>query len=372
MGHMGQAGRLRVEVETPFDTWFTAHALTGLFDLEARGEVELRVRPGLREYQRGMYALAMTVAGESGERRVLLDVKDAPGGIDERWLRDYDVIFQRSFEPALIDSLMERISRESRCSKIEPMGLVFSCMSRHARLGRPLAAAPYAHLLKRFVVDGGGPGERIGRLLGDIAHTRRPKSQPFIDAFEVAPGPTEPMVMFITRRFEPDSRERQSAALRADKVAVNEQRVELVAKLREAFGTRFVGGIMADSVAPRLPAKWMAPTLTRPMYLGVMRRARVVVYSRGLVGSLAFKLGEYFAASRCIVAERSTFRLLEPWVEGQEFIAFGHPDECVRRVRELVDDPARAESMGEAAHRYYRRAVEPAEAMRGILRASLR
>jgi len=103
-----------------------------------------------------------------------------------------------------------------------------------------------------------------------------------------------------------------------------------------------------------------------------MRRARVVVYSRGLVGSLAFKLGEYFAASRCIVAERSTFRLLEPWVEGQEFIAFGHPDECVRRVRELVDDPARAESMGEAAHRYYRRAVEPAEAMRGILRASLR
>jgi hypothetical protein len=366
---------MRVEVETPFDTWFTAHALTGLFELEARREIELQVRPGFSEYRRGMYALAMTVTGEGSSRRVLLDVKDAPGAIDERWLRDYDVIFQRSFEPVMVEGLMGRVSRESRCSKIEPMGLTFSCASRHSRADRLLSAAPYAHLIKRFVrdgVDAGGLRERFARLRWDISHTRRPQSRPLIDTFVDAPGPTEPMVMFITRRFEPDSRERQSASLREDKVAVNEQRVELVAKLREAFGSRFVGGIMADGVTPSLPAKWVAPTLKREMYLRVMRRARVVVYSRGLVGSLAFKLGEYFAASRCIVAERTTFRLAEPWVDGEDLVTFGEPDQCVRLCRELVDDPVRAAVMSQAAHRYYQRAVEPAAAMRRILATALR
>jgi len=363
---------MRVEVETPFDTWFSAHSLAGLFELAAKSEIELRVRPGLSEYRRGMYALAMTVTGEGGPRKVLLDVKDAPGQIDQRWLRDYDVIFQRSFEPELVDGLMARKSRESRCSRIEPMGLTYSCDSRHGSADRLLAVAPYVHLLKRFVVDEGGLGERLGRLRWDISHTRRPMGRPFFDVFEVPPGPTEPMVLFITRRFEPNSGERQSAALRADKAAVNEERIELVCKLREAFGTRFVGGIMVDSVAPELPAKWVAPTLTRPMYLKVMRRARVVVYSRGLVGSLAYKLGEYFAASRCIVAEHTTFRLAEPWVAGEDLATFGGVDECVRLCRELVDDPARAAAMGQAAHRYYRRAVEPTAAMRLILERALR
>ncbi len=366
---------MRVEVETPFDTWFSAHSLAGLFELAASGEIELRVRPGLSEYRRGMYALAMTVTGEGGVRRVVLDVKDAPGQIDERWLQDYDVIFQRSFEPELVDRLMAGKSPKSRCSRIEPMGLIYSCDSRHGSARRLLAAAPYAHLLKRFAVDGGGLGERLGRLRWDITHSRRPMGRPFFDKFEVPPmptEPTEPMVLFITRRFEPDSLERQSAALRADKLAVNEQRVELVAKLREAFGSRFVGGIMADGVAPKLPAKWVAPTLTRDMYLGVMRRARVVVYSRGLVGSLAFKLGEYFAASRCIVAERTTFRVAEPWVDGEDLATFGEPDECVRLCRDLIDDGARAAAMSQAAQRYYRKAVQPAAAMRGILKTALR
>jgi len=108
-----------------------------------------------------------------------------------------------------------------------------------------------------------------------------------------------------------------------------------------------------------------------------MKKARVVVYSRGLMGSLAFKLGEYFAASRCIVAEETSFRVPEPWVDGREMAFFGMgdgaggADEAVRRVRELVDDEPAALAMAEAAHRYYERAVKPEAAMRGILATAM-
>ena len=106
----------------------------------------------------------------------------------------------------------------------------------------------------------------------------------------------------------------------------------------------------------------------RASYWETVRRSRICVYSRGLRNSPAFKLGEYLASGRCILAEEPDTRLPRPLRDGEEVLFFRTADELVDRCRALLADERLQRHLAAGARAYYEAEVRPRERVREFLR----
>jgi hypothetical protein len=232
-------------------------------------------------------------------------------------------------------------------NKIHPFGLTFPVVSPRNAI-RLLAAAAKT-------------GRSWRELTADARQLRAPASP---SAFESSPGDhATRAVLFQTRLWEP----------RGESVVVdiNEERVAIVRALKDAFSSRFVGGLVPSQLAiaehPDLIAR--APFSMRG-YASLVKRPLIGVYTRGLHDSNGFKLAEYLAASRCIVGHAPTGTLPEPLAPERNFLRFDSPSECVAQCERLLYDPGLASAIRHNNALYYRSEVEPESHLRRTLERS--
>ena len=83
--------------------------------------------------------------------------------------------------------------------------------------------------------------------------------------------------------------------------------------------------------------------------------------------SLAFKMSEYLAASRCIVGHMPRSILPEPLVPGRNFLPFETTDQCIAQCESLFANLPAAAEMRHANWSYYRSQVEPSAHLLSIL-----
>ncbi len=367
--------RYAVVVHTPEHLGYFAYLLAGLFELEHQGVVTLAVRLAVSLPEVGPAAtrVDLTDIATGATRAVVFELQDSADRILPVHWRDVDVLFKRSFEPAVVARLVPPEHRH----KVLPLGLFYNVRSRHEHDLWRFFAGLGLHGLRALVTEPTGTGlRRVARTLRRVLplvrgravqRAREFATSPYLDEVVRAPSPeTEPIVLFQPRVFAPFSFD--PPEFLASKVLVNAQRAELVRRLRAALGPRFVGGIVSDDFARRhySDVLFTGPT-DRRSYLASTARARVVVYTEGLVGSAARKLGEYLATGRAIVMERLPATLPSPLVDGEHALVFDDLDTCVARCVELVDDPARARSLGLAAFAYHERWVTPAASVLRML-----
>ena len=112
---------------------------------------------------------------------------------------------------------------------------------------------------------------------------------------------------------------------------------------------------MAQSRYPDLISK-IPPT----KYLSLIRRGLVGIYTRGLHHSIAWKLGEYFAASMCVVAEPIRNVVEPPIVAGDHYLPFTSPDECIEASARILESRELQQQLRETVFNYHQRHVEPA------------
>lgn len=164
----------------------------------------------------------------------------------------------------------------------------------------------------------------------------------------------EPAVLYQTRVWAP-----HETSENIDEI--NNQRVSLVRALRNAFGSRFLGGLIPTDFAYRnFPDALTNLPWRRKAYAAASRRGLIGVYSRGLHQSLAFKLSEYLAASKCIVSEPLRNELPSPLLEGQNYHVFHSAEECVQQCSHVLENTRAADDMRQANSRYYKLEVSPA------------
>jgi len=106
---------------------------------------------------------------------------------------------------------------------------------------------------------------------------------------------------------------------------------------------------------------------TPPEYLAFSKQHLVGVSSRGLHGSVPFKIAEYVAASLAIVSEPLHCELPTAFVDGRDFLAFRTPDECVERCERILNSPTLAAELRRASRRYYLSELQPASHMQALL-----
>ena len=309
----------------------------GLQSLADEARVALRYNrlPEGQSYPR-VLRLSVRQGRESAD--VAIDLADQPALFHMPDLERADVYFKRSYWPDEVARLPEHLR-----GKLRPFGLNNPAI-------RPRSA---------LQVLGARRGNGLSRLASDA---RQLLALPRPSAFQCEPNvPAEPRVFFQTQLWEPRHNGEEAEE-------INQERANLVLALRAAFGPRFMGGVIPTDFA-----KAHFPNLTTSLpssmraYPRLLRTPLIAIYSRGLHQSVAFKMSEYLAASRCIVGHRPTAELPAPLLDGSHFLGFSTADECIAQCEQLLARPNEAAEMRRANWEYYRANVEPSAHLLSIL-----
>lgn len=295
---------------------------------------------------------AHLLLAEVDGRRVgydMLDGYNLPAERLEGAVASVDLYFKRSFDQARNAALTHR-------DRMHPFGLNYQVRTR-AEVFRRMAALDPLHV-------------HVGRL-GKSALGRSALLLP--KSFEGAPIAREdPRVIFMSRVYDPSGEPREEAIgeeVAAEREQLNAMRVACVRALREAFGSRFVGGLVPTRFARARYGDCVLPerAVSRRRFLRALHAADVAVATTGLHGSVQWKLSEYLAAGKAVVSEPLRYEV--PSLSSPEnYLTFRTPEECVRQTEALLGHPDRRLAMMAANRDYYDAFVRPDSAVARTLR----
>ncbi|WP_395790796.1 glycosyltransferase [Aquimonas sp.] len=175
-------------------------------------------------------------------------------------------------------------------------------------------------------------------------------------------------VLFQTRLWDP------AEAPSADKAAawarLNAYRIECVRRLRDALPEAFLGGIAPSAFArSQCEERLLCPpdAARRAAYMGLLRQRSIAVSTAGLHDSNGWKLAEYLAFGKPVLAEPPQHVIPGGFAAGRHYLGFDSADALVAQATRLLDDAAEADTMAAANHAYYRAHLHPDVLARRVL-----
>ncbi|MGD0730458.1 MAG: hypothetical protein ABR956_04285 [Terracidiphilus sp.] len=307
------------------DLFLLGYTFAGLYE-QHHETVKLRRADWIRH--------PLSAALDLGGLRVGIEVSDHSDYWDFSLLEWCDVYVKRSINSSRSVPLQH---------KIIPFGLNMGCHSRHSALA-VLAA-----------IAGTLPKASKARL----REVYRYLVTPHWKSFEYRPEqPTENTILFQTRLWG-------AQGAPGDEV-IDEQRVSLLRALRREFGRRVVGGLVPTPFAQKTyPDLITNQACRQPQYIRWAKKPLIGIYSRGLYDSIAFKMAEYMAASKCIVSEPIANELP---VRLDHLSICRSNDECVAACERLLADKSLAAFSRQKSWDYYEAQVMPQAHMAGLLK----
>jgi hypothetical protein len=168
--------------------------------------------------------------------------------------------------------------------------------------------------------------------------------------FELSPAEAiSETILFQTRLWDP-------VETPGDAV-VNEERINLLLALKGQFGDRFVGGVVPNVYAKSNYPELISPNPVRQSdYIKWAKNSAIGIYSRGLFGSVAFKMAEFLASSKCIVSEPIDNALPGPI---EHLSLYRSTEECIALCDRLLTDTKKVQEGRKAAWAYYKGYARP-------------
>lgn len=298
----------------------------GLVELDRQGIVTLRNRDAGACGGSGLW---ITVSDREldSQRDIWVDVGDRAPAVSER-REKADISWVRN--------------------SVDPVGLPLGYVAPMRMAGMP----QLGYLAAAAAVAFKQPQRSVRAVRAAAWCFRRSRLPAEVESFEHPPGGAE-TVLFQVRCWEP-----HESGDPDDRHRVNEARAQVIRTLRLEFGSRFQGGFQRrDYAHERYPDCITTLPDDQPGYLSLVRRAGIVVGSTGLHGSLPWKLAEYAAMSRAVVAERNENAV--PDSHRGVYATYDSVDECVEQCARLLDDSSLRQERQEAAQALWRNHVRP-------------
>jgi hypothetical protein len=357
-----RTARYHIAARTDNELYWSSYLYCGIFELVAEGAVTVSFKlPPSLSTSEVLCTVVEVTDRETRERRVVaMDWRDNADILCLRKLTECDVYYKRNLIPTVTYPACPAELR----AKIRPAGLSFAVRTHRER---PLWVQVVGGLHR-------GEGLPRGRSVRDSARNwykagvRAPLQvasflrlrQFECDTLDGARN----AVLFQTKAYDP-----RGSSFPEDTRAVTEERAEIIATLRAELGEAFVGGFVPSRYAREAyPDQLAATNPTQRSYARLVKSCRISVYTRGLRDSPAFKLGEYLASARCIVAQEPKTQLPRPLEHGRELLYFDGPDDLVRKCRDLMADEALQRRLSEGARQYYLAEVQPRRRVATLLR----
>lgn len=341
---------------------------TGLFLLSQSKEIDLVLRPGISvtKGRPNRQFLAMLVERPGIKVKCIFDLQDSPVIGLPSALSWCDIYFKRSLE-------LETFSGLSECQKkkLHPFGFNYQVVS-----------SSKAYFFQRFFL------EFISRPYNPFVEKNRfhlsnwkeyfeavwnPDVSPLLTPQTLSPSQVKlsNTILFQCRLWDPAHMAERN---RDDAEKINNQRIELIRRLKTEFGSNFVGGLQHNNftqrVAPDLliDSKQMAKRL---LYIDLVKKAKIVNSSPGLLGSNGWKLGEYIALGKCIVSEPISTYVPGVFKEDIHYASYSDVETCLEKVYRLFHTNKEAENLMSNVEDYYYNYLAPHILMQNHIESAL-
>ncbi|MFC4739540.1 hypothetical protein ACFO3U_05990 [Flavobacterium ponti] len=365
---------LKVNIYTPQELNHSSYIQTGLFELEKDGFLSTKVRLSLSKKlgtikvanselletsephpKTSFYELENTSTGK--KIKFATDLYDASHSFSAYALEHCDFVFKRNFEKKNIQYLPQKYQ-----DKLLPLGLTFGCHSPQKKQWYKFVIGYVLNvLLLNFKIDSYF-FKRYQREFRTIKnHLKHIKTTRSITNFEVYKASNlSNEILFQTRCFSSEKSD--------DVKGIHLQRYKIIKLLRDKFPNEFKGGIIPSNISKTNYSDALTNLSSDPIsYLNQVKKTKIVIYTRGLVNSPAWKMPEYLSQGKVIIAEKLTTELPIPLTHGKEVLFFEKEEEIPTIIQNTMYHNELCNSLAKNARSYFEQNVHPKENVKRML-----
>lgn len=367
-----------VIIHTPQELNHSSYIQTGLFELEKMGLVNVEVQLYIKK-NKGTVTVDRhdkiaktsrphpktsfyTLIDSSSNKKISFatDLYDFAEHFSETALNNCDYYFKRNFENTYVNPL-----KVNSKAQIHKLGITFGCHSEYKHDDFKFFLGLF---LTNFKLNLKSDRHLFKRILktydAQKKHWKFINTSRNISRFEDFGNASTNSIMFQTRCFLHEKDE--------DVKQIHQQRYHLIKLLRQHFPDTFRGGFVPSKVASKNYSDALTDVPTAPEnYLDAMKKAKIVVYTRGLANSPAWKMAEYLSQGKVIIAEPLTTELPVPLTEGKELLYFHNDTELIEKIKMVLKDESLAAHLSKNARTYFEKHVHPVQNTKRILELML-
>lgn len=370
--------RYTVIIHTPQELNHSSYIQTGLFELEHQGIINVKVKFSIKQNRGGVLidehgnavidsrafpkASYYTLIDADTNKKISFatDLYDSAAKFSNTALEKCDFYFKRNYESSSVEVLNKKHK-----NKIYMLGLTFRVQSSFVVSPIKLKRGV---LLSNLWLNTKLDKLLFKRLKGayyiTTKHIERNEENRKIERFEAFNKSTDSTILFQTRCFLNENN--------SDVKQIHQQRYRLVKLLRKQFPERFLGGFVPSKIANKYYGDALTNVPISPeKYLNAVKKAGIVIYTRGLVNSPAWKMAEYLSQGKVIIAEPLTAELPVPLIDGKELLYFRSDADLVAKIRLVSENSELAKSLSQNARAYFETHVHPVQNVKRILELML-
>lgn len=368
--------RYLITIYTPQEYNHSSYIQTGLFELEKQGILDIEIKLSLK-YSRGKYCIENGTLIETDEyspktsfyklldrltnteTMFACDLYDLDNHFSSYALQSCDYVFKRNYVQEKIDRLPERYR-----NKVLQLGLTFGVHSEsHKGLIKFLITNYIGAIYWNLKWDKRILKRVFNSLQKAHNHWRHIRTSRKISLFDSITKPisSTQTILFQTRCFNSDTD--------PDVLAIQEQRYDIIKLLKKEFPTLFKGGFVTSKMAELKYSDAITNIPSDPVsYLNAVKDSSIVIYTRGLKNSPAWKMAEYCSQGKIIIAERLTAELSEDLVDGKHLLFVDNYEELLYKINLVLEDALLRDTLSKNARAYYINTIHPKQNMRRILK----
>ena len=362
----------KIIIYTPQELNHASYIHTGLFELEAAGEIAVEVRLNLNKRlgryaiqdgelstntkphpKTSFYELIDTTTGK--KISFSTDLYDFADQFSREALEQCDFVFKRSYERKYIQKLPENLQQ-----KIHPLGLCFGVRSSYQKTWFPfLLGILGSNLSIQTKLDRWLLQRWKTTWKSQQKHWKFIKTARKLSRFQSFTKAQKDLILFQTRCFKENQQ---------DVVEIHQQRYHLIKLLRKEFPKQFKGGFIENEffLGKYRDAVSNVPSAPEE-YLDVLKSAKIVIYTRGLAKSPAWKMPEYLSQGKIIIAEPLTTELPVALENEVHLLYFRSDEELVTQISRVLSDEALGNRLSVNARQYFEAHVSPEKNVKRIL-----
>ncbi len=261
---------------------------------------------------------------------ICFDMGDWPEIASIAALDACDIYVKRSLSYQHLSTLPEQYK-----AKIVPYGFYFACSQESLGMEFKAARAYWLDRLASGASNGYMASIFLARWIARALFKRKPLFIPLSSLEAINGG--ENTVFYHARIWNPvHHRTHASKTIEA----LNNTRMNLVRTLKEGLGEKFIGGITPSEYASRICPELITPHGSdSASYMKLLSQSKIVITEEGLHGSTGSRLGEYFAANRCVVSEALYYEVPNQPINGKHWHVYNSVSECLEICQRLIEDP---------------------------------
>ena len=362
-----------VTIFTPQEYNHASYCHTGLFELEKEGLINVRIKFYTKKNighvvstLDGCYATPKSFTKVSYYQiynpdnkttiDFAIDMYDIANRFPEIALYKCDYIFKRNFNKKHISRLPNAYK-----SKIYSFGLTLPLNSLHSRHNTLMFLGLMISGLNLNIKKDSHNFKRVkeGVIIRYKEWKLVKKARALAD-FVTYNIPKSTSILFQTRCFPHEKNQ--------DVIDIHQQRYDIIKVLKQEFPQEFKGGFMPSEIALNKFKDAITNVPTAPkLYLKAVKEAKIVIYTRGLSESPAWKMAEYLSQGKVIIAERLSTDLPFPLIHKKHVLYFDNLAELVGNIRMVLNDAELLIGLATNARHYFEEHIHPMKNMERIL-----